>query len=111
MDVQNLGFGDNTFDSIVASLVFCSVPDPVHGLMEIKRVCKSAGKVVLIEHVISESRTLAWFMNLLNPLMVIMGGENINRRTVENVAESGLIVERVTDLAAGIFKLIEARKP
>jgi hypothetical protein len=37
-------------------------------------------------------------------------GPNINRKTVENVANSGLNVEKVTDLAAGIFKLIEARK-
>ena len=37
-------------------------------------------------------------------------GANINRRTVDNVAKSGLLIDRVTDLAAGIFKLIEARK-
>jgi hypothetical protein len=37
-------------------------------------------------------------------------GPNINRKTVENVSISGLKVEKVTDLAAGIFKLIEARK-
>lgn len=49
-------------------------------------------------------------MNLVNPVIVRLMGPNINRRTVENVANSGLKVEKVTDLAAGIFKLIEARK-
>ena len=33
MDVQNLKFNDNTFDTVVASFVFCSVPDPIRGLM------------------------------------------------------------------------------
>ncbi len=110
MDVQNLDFADNTFDTVVASLVFCSVPDPVRGLREVKRVCKPGGKIVLLEHVLSANTILGWLMNLVNPLAVRMRGANINRRTVENVLRSGLRIEQVTDLFAGIFKLIEARK-
>ena len=110
MDIQNLKFEDNTFDTVVASFVFCSVPDPIRGLMEVERVCKPGGKVVLLEHVLSARRILSWFMHLVNPLLVRMIGANINRRTVENVAKSGLKIEQITDLGAGIFKLIEARK-
>lgn len=110
MDVQHLQFEDNTFDTVVAAFVFCSVPDPVRGLMEVERVCKPGGKVVLLEHVLSANRILGWLMNLASPLVALMMGANINRRTVENVSQSGLIVEQVTDLGAGIFKLIEARK-
>jgi ubiquinone/menaquinone biosynthesis C-methylase UbiE len=110
MDVQNLEFEDNTFDSVVASFVFCSVPDPIRGLMEIERLCKPGGKVVLLEHVLSTNPVLSWLMNIANPLVVRVVGANINRKTVDNVAKSNLIMEQVTDLAAGIFKLIEARK-
>lgn len=110
MDVQDLEFQDNTFDSIAASFVFCSVPDPVRGLTELERVCKPGGKVVLLEHVLSANRVLAWLMNLINPIVVRTMGPNINRRTVENVTKSGLVLEQVTDLGAGIFKLIEARE-
>lgn len=110
MDVQNLNFEDNTFDTIVASFVFCSVPNPVRGLMEVKRVCKPEGRVVLLEHVLSANRIMAWLMNLVNPLVVRVIGANINRRTVDNVIKSNLAVEQVSDLGAGIFKLIEARK-
>ena len=109
MDVQNLQFEDNTFDTVVASFAFCSVPDPLRGLMEVERVCKPEGRVVLLEHVLSTNRILAWLMNLTAPLARIIG-DNPNRRTVENVVKSGLRVEQVTDLGVGIFKLIEARK-
>lgn len=109
-DVQSLEFEDNSFDSVVASFVFCSVPDPVRGLTEVGRVCKAGGKVVLLEHVLSANRILGWLMNIANPLMVRTVGASINRRTVENVSKSGLLVEQVTDLGVGIFKLIEARK-
>lgn len=40
MDAQAMSFADETFDTVVATCVFCSVPDPVQGLREIKRVCK-----------------------------------------------------------------------
>jgi phosphatidylethanolamine/phosphatidyl-N-methylethanolamine N-methyltransferase len=110
MDIQKLEFPDFTFESVVSTFVFCSVPDPVLGLREVKRVCKSGGKIILLEHVLSANRILAGIMNLANPLVVRMMGANINRRTAQNVTISGLTVEKVTDLAAGIFKLIEARK-
>ena len=44
MDAQNLAFADYTFDTVVASFVFCSVPDPTKGLKEVERVCKPNGK-------------------------------------------------------------------
>ncbi|HIE17421.1 MAG TPA: methyltransferase domain-containing protein [Dehalococcoidia bacterium] len=111
MDVQALEFDDDVFDTVVASFVFCSVPDPVRGFKEVMRVCKPEGKAVFMEHVISANRILGWLMNIANPFVVRIIGANINRQTVDNVAKSGLILEHVTDLnGSGIFKLVEARK-
>jgi ubiquinone/menaquinone biosynthesis C-methylase UbiE len=51
MDVQHLDFPDHYFDTIFATFVFCSVPNPVAGLQELRRVCKTDGKLFLLEHV------------------------------------------------------------
>jgi len=44
MDAESMEFEKDSFDTVVTSCVFCSVPDPVKGLKEIKRVCKKGGK-------------------------------------------------------------------
>lgn len=109
MDAQALAFPDHSFDNIVATFVFCSVPDPVLGLSELRRVCKPNGKILLLEHMRPESPWLARLFDLLNPLAVRLTGANINRKTVENVQRAGLQIESIENLApSGIVKLIMA---
>lgn len=109
MDAQNLDFPDASFDTVVSTFVFCSVPDAVRGLREIRRVVKPGGQILLLEHMRSPNRVVGVLMDVLNPLVVRVMGANINRRTVDNVLVAGLTVVRVEDLAlGGIVKMIEA---
>ncbi len=111
-DVQRLDFPDQTFDSVAATFVFCSVPNPVLGLQEIRRVLKPGGTLLLLEHMRSEKLVVGKIMDWLNPMVVWMMGANINRRTVDNVRRSGLEIVQVEDLGGGgIFKRIIARRP
>ncbi|MHB1415306.1 MAG: class I SAM-dependent methyltransferase [Chloroflexota bacterium] len=108
MDAQHLEFPDGLFDTVVATFVFCSVPDPVQGLRELGRVTKPGGRLLLLEHV-RPTGLLGNVADAANPVVVRVMGANINRRTVENLGRAGLIIEDVQDLWRGIVKLIFAR--
>jgi ubiquinone/menaquinone biosynthesis C-methylase UbiE len=108
MDVQQLAFSDRRFDTVLGTFVFCSVPDPVAGLKEVRRVCKPGGRLLLLEHMRPGNALLGLMFDLLNPLVVRMMGANINRRTMENIRKAGwktLVDER---MSSDIVRLIEA---
>ncbi len=104
-NVENLAYPDNFFDTAVATFVFCSVPNPIKGLKELRRVVKPDGKVLLLEHVRIDKPLIGWIMDRLNPLVVRLVGANINRHTVENVSLSGLLIEEIESL--GPMKMVK----
>lgn len=112
MDAQALEFPDAAFDAAAATFVFCSVPDPVRGLRELRRVVRRGGRIYLLEHMRAEQPVLGRIMDWLDPIVVRLLGPHINRRTVDNVAAAGLEIEAVEDLAAfGMVRMITARVP
>jgi phosphatidylethanolamine/phosphatidyl-N-methylethanolamine N-methyltransferase len=110
MDVRRLAFVDDSFDYAATSFVFCSVPDPVAGLTEVRRVLKPGGRFILLEHVRLGNRLLGRLMDLLNAPWLRLSGDNMNRDTVANVRRAGFEVVAVDSLLGGLVKLIEARK-
>ncbi|KJS82420.1 MAG: hypothetical protein JM58_15040 [Peptococcaceae bacterium BICA1-8] len=105
-DIQNLHFEEDIFDTIITACVFCSVPDPVLGFKELRRVIKSSGKLYLLEHVRSEGIFLGPLMDKLNALSVKLSGVNINRTTEKNIELSGMKIVSVEPLLRDIVKLI-----
>jgi ubiquinone/menaquinone biosynthesis C-methylase UbiE len=103
-DIQHLPFPDNTFDSIISTCVFCSVPDPVKGLKELRRVCKPTGKIFMLEHMRSENKIMGLIMDILNPLTVRAWGANINRETLTNIEKSGIRIDKDIPLMSSIFR-------
>ncbi len=109
MDVQQLRFPDNSFDTVIATCVFCSVPDPVAGFRELRRVCKPDGRLIFLEHVRSSKKLMGHLMDVFNPLVVWLIGANINRETLENMKKAELYLEQVDTVGMEILKLVIAR--
>ena len=107
MDVQELQFEAGTFNTIVATCVFCSVPDPIRGLSEIRRVLRPNGRVLLLEHMRPGASWLAKVFDWLDPL-VSRAGPHINRRTMDNITAAGLAVEHEENLVSDVLKLVVA---
>ena len=108
MDAENMDFTDNSFDTVVTSCVFCSVPNPVKGLKEIRRVCKNDGKILMLEHVRSQKKVVGELMDIFNFIPLNIYGANINRETYQNLLKAGFQPENieVENVWLDIVKLI-----
>jgi ubiquinone/menaquinone biosynthesis C-methylase UbiE len=104
-DVQSLPFPEDSFNTAVATFVFCSVPDPVLGLKELGSVVKPGGEILLLEHVRIDRPIMGFIMDIMNPFFLHLIGPNINRRTVENVGKAGLRIEKIEHL--GFMQMVK----
>jgi ubiquinone/menaquinone biosynthesis C-methylase UbiE len=74
-DAQTLPFASHTFDTVVGTLVLCSIPDPARALCEIRRVLRPGGKLLLIEHTRGHHPVAAALTNVLNPAWFALKGK------------------------------------
>jgi ubiquinone/menaquinone biosynthesis C-methylase UbiE len=109
MDVCALDFADATFDTVVTACTLCSVPKPILGLRELRRVLKPGGQILMFEHVRSAIGPLAIHMDLMTPLFSRLGPE-LNRDTVGNVQKAGFRLRRVENVYLDVVKIIEGVK-
>jgi SAM-dependent methyltransferase len=86
---ENLPFEAGRFDTVVSTLVLCTVPDVPASLAEIRRVLKPGGRLLLIEHVLG-GRALAAVQNRMHrPWKAFACGCNCNLRTPELLTDAG----------------------
>lgn len=104
-DAQKLPFEDDKFDAAFATLVFCSIPDPQKAFLELKRVLKKDGKIILLEHV-RPNGLLGYLFDVLNVFTVALFEDYFNRETAKIAHNAGLKIIDVKRRAFGIIKLI-----
>jgi SAM-dependent methyltransferase len=95
---ERLPFADGSVDTVVSTFVLCTVDAPDVALQEIARVLRPDGQLLSIEHVRSESPTLArWQDRLAGPWRRFAQGCRCNRATAELIATCGLQLEHVRE--------------
>jgi ubiquinone/menaquinone biosynthesis C-methylase UbiE len=96
---EDLPFDDASFDTVVSTLVLCTVADQDAALREARRVLKDGGRLLFMEHVRSDDPARAkWQDRLHGPWKAIGHGCNCNRATVPAIEASGF---RLVDLEHG----------
>lgn len=96
---EDLPFDDDTFDTVVSTLVLCGVDDQPRALRELRRVLRPGGKLILIEHVRSDEARLARLQDRMNGLNRFVAGCECNRPTLDSIRAEGFEVgqlERTT---------------
>ncbi|GED32058.1 class I SAM-dependent methyltransferase [Brevibacillus centrosporus] len=106
---EELPFTDNSFDTVVGTLVLCTIPDPQKALEEIRRVCKPNGQVLLFEHVKVNHPVLGRMQEWMTPVWKrLCDGCHLNRNTLELVKQTGFRVTSLERHYRNIFLVIEA---
>jgi ubiquinone/menaquinone biosynthesis C-methylase UbiE len=109
-DTERLPFPAESFDTVVASLVLCSVVDQPRTLAELRRVlCEPDGRLVLLEHMRPDAFPLAWLADLLNtPWNALTKRCHLNRRTLREVSRAGFRVVHLETKIGGLLRLVVA---
>jgi len=93
---EGLPFADASFDTVVTCLTLCSVDDPPQVLAEIRRVLRSGGSFLFLEHVLSDDADRRRWQVRLTPLQKIVGvGCHLDRDTAAMVRAAGFALPPV----------------
>lgn len=91
---ESLPFDDASFDTVVCTLVLCTVDDPARGAAELRRVLRPGGSLLYLEHVRADDQRLArWQDRLERPWGWIGAGCHPNRPTEGTLAAAGFEIE------------------
>ncbi len=104
---EALPFADETFDSAITTLVFCSVADPLRGLYEVKRVLKPGGMLLIVEHVRAQGAIAACVQDVLVPLTTRFAGNcHWNRDTASTVISAGFHIKHLRKVGGVLIPII-----
>ena len=73
MDATSLTFPDDSFDIVYAPFLISVVPDPVAVAREMRRVCRPGGRIIMLNHFLSETKWLAAIERAISPMTVHLG--------------------------------------
>ena len=110
-DAHNLPFPDASFDTVVATLALCTIPDDRRAVAEAARVLRPGGLLLLLEHVRSPILPVRILQRAFNPLTVLIEHDHLLREPLRHIQDAGLVVEHLERSKWGVVERLAARKP
>jgi ubiquinone/menaquinone biosynthesis C-methylase UbiE len=106
LSAEHLPFEDSKFDCAVSTFTLCTIPDATAALREVRRVLKSGGSFLFLEHGLSDEPSVAKWQRRLDPIQRVLGrGCHLTRRIDQLVSDAGLEITRLDRyVIAGIPK-------
>jgi ubiquinone/menaquinone biosynthesis C-methylase UbiE len=92
---EDLPFEDDTFDTVVSTLVLCGVDDQPRALREARRVLRPGGRLLFLEHVRSDDPQLARVQDRMNWLNRFVVHCDCNRPTLATIETEGFTIDRL----------------
>lgn len=108
---ENLPFADESFDTVVETLVFCSVGSLDTAISEVLRVLKPGGIFIFIDHVLPEKKGLDSLFKVTNTVWPkIAGGCNLTREPHKLIEAAGLVIDQSGRSGHDVFRWGIGRK-
>lgn len=110
-DAEHLPFGDAAFDTVVCALSLCAIPSPAAAIVEMRRVLRPGGRLLLLDHIGSTWPLVYAAQWLLERVTIPAAGEHFTRRQLPLVKAAGFQIMEAERLKAGTVERIYAVKP
>jgi AhpD family alkylhydroperoxidase len=108
-DAAALPYADDSFDTVVATFVLCSVGDVGQSLHEARRVLRPGGTIRLLEHARARHRAIGAFQERSAPAWSrLSGGCRLDHDVLQAVRDAGLVVIEERQRAGGLLVEIVA---
>jgi len=110
-EAEHLPFGDASFDTVVCALSLCSVADDRAAIVEMHRVLRPGGQLLLLDHVGATNRVLLALQRLWEQVTLRTIGDYQTRRPLPLVEQAGLVVTDSRRTKLGTVERVRAVKP
>ena len=109
-DAQDLDLPDGSFDTVVATLLLSTIPDPRRACAEAWRVLKPGGQLLLLDHVRSPMAPVRWIQWLFDPLASRLFHVHLQRDPLDYLHALGFRIERCVRARGGLVEEVLATK-
>jgi ubiquinone/menaquinone biosynthesis C-methylase UbiE len=93
---EQLPLGDQSVDTVVVTWSLCSISDPLRALHQVRRVLRTSGQLLFVEHGLAPDGAVRAWQNRINPIWRrIGGGCNLNRKIDELIRSAGFEITQL----------------